>query len=69
MLTDVLRDHKRHVIVESTARPLGQFAEGRLGELFGRRVIDVRQPTCHPVTVEELAGVIAGFRHAIRIQQ
>ena len=69
MSTDVLRDHKRHVIVESTAGPLGQFAESRFGELFGRRVIDVRQPTGHPVTVEELAGAIASFRHAIRIQQ
>ena len=41
MLPDVLRDHKRHVIVESTARPLSQFAESCLGELFGRRVLDV----------------------------
>ena len=65
----MLRDHKRHVIVESTAGPLGQFAESRLGELFGRRVIAIRQPTCYPVTVEELAGAIASFKHAIRIQQ
>jgi len=38
----VLRDHKRHVIVELTACPPGQFAKSRLGELFGRRVMDVR---------------------------
>ena len=28
---------------------------------IGRRVLDVRQPTCHPVTVEELAGAIASI--------
>jgi hypothetical protein len=32
-------------------------------------VLDVRQPAGHAVTVEELAGAIARFQHAIRIQQ
>jgi hypothetical protein len=40
-LTDVLGDHKRHVIVESTAGPLRELAEGRPGELFGRRALVV----------------------------